>query len=280
VSESNSESTNQMFGVLLTLAYRGTNYAGWAPQINAPTVYTAVLKAIKTMNPRVMDLRGSSRTDAGVHAFGQRAAFESDRNISSRGWVLGLRRVLPEDIIVRSASRVEPGFVPRFHSYRKRYIYTFLIDPVGDPFVGPTAMRIFEPLDFNAMKAEAACLVGTHDFAAFRAGADIRINTVRTITRCEFLQDRDPRVLRLIVEGNAFLYNMIRIIAGTLVDVGLHQLPPGTINQGIQSKRRIDLGRTAPAHGLLLERVYLKDEGTDSWPTQSPQALLYTIGAV
>ncbi|MCS6900772.1 MAG: tRNA pseudouridine(38-40) synthase TruA [Myxococcales bacterium] len=254
-------------GVLLTVAYDGGAYAGWAPQKHAVTVAGTLLEAIRRMAPAVDEVRGVSRTDAGVHARGQRVAFDAPENIPLRGWVLGLTRNLPPDISVRAAARVETGFDPRFHSIGKRYIYTVLCDPLRDPFLEGYAWRLPEPLDLEPMRRAAATLLGTHDFRAFRAAADERTDTTRTLRRVEVLRDSaDPRLLRVIVEGDRFLYHMVRILAGTLVDIGAGRREPEVCAGALASGERALLGQTAPARGLLLDEVFLDREGTERWP--------------
>jgi tRNA pseudouridine38-40 synthase len=261
-------------GVLLTVAYDGTPFSGWAPQTNARTIAGELLAAVRALRPEVREVRGASRTDAGVHAMGQRAAFDVDAPIPPRGWVLGLGSHLPVEIAVRAASRVAPGFTPRFRSTGKRYIYTLLLDPARDPFWDRRALRVPQPLDLEAMAAEAATAIGCHDFRAFRASADERRETVRTIRSFALRRDpTDARLVRLVVEGDRFLYNMVRILSGSLVDVGLGRLRPGAFARALASGERSDLGPTAPAHGLLLDEVFLDTTGDDLWPgaaTASP----------
>lgn len=225
------------------------------------------------MAPDVAEVRGASRTDAGVHARGQRVAFESERAIPPRGWALGLAKHLPPAIGVRAAARVEAGYVPRFASQGKRYVYTWLRDPLRDPFLENRAWRIDGSLDVDAMRDETTAAIGTHDFAAFRSSADERTSTVRTIRRLDVVQPpEDPRLLLLVVEGDGFLHNMVRILAGSLADVGLRRLAKGAFSRALATGVRTDLGRTAPAHGLLLDEVFLASEGEERWPPLSGAA--------
>src|SRR5579871_6812624 len=181
------------------------------------------------MDPRAGDLRGASRTDAGVHADGQLAAFNAERDIPARGWALGLNQHLPEDVAVRGARPVPPGFSPRFASRGKRYRYRVVVDLLRDPACRSRAWRVPE-LDVERAAAEGAAAVGTHDFAGFRASGDERVDTVRTLHRVAVERDpREPRALGIVVEGDAFLYNMVRILVGTLVDVGRGRLAPGAV---------------------------------------------------
>ena len=219
------------------------------------------------MDPRAGALRGTSRTDAGVHAQGQLVAFDVTRDIAARGWVLGLNQHLPEDVAVRAAWSVAPGYSPRFAALGKRYRYRVLVDEVRDPSWRRRAWRV-SSLDRDALAREAESAIGTHDFAAFRGAADERANTVRTLTRVAVEQEADPRIVAVVVEGNAFLYNMVRILAGTLVDVGRGRLAVGAIARALETRDRGSAGITAPAQGLTLENVdvALPTEAGVPWP--------------
>ena len=263
-----TEVVSRAEGILLTVAYDGGPFSGFVPQPGQRTIAGELLRAIRTMRPDVAEVRGASRTDAGVHARGQRVAFDADGVIPPRGWVLGLAAHLPEEIAVRAASRVDPGYTPRFRSRGKRYVYSILCDPVRDPFVERVAVRVPVTLDRERLATEARAAVGTHDFAAFRGARDERDVTVRTVRRFDVLEDlADPRLLRLVVEGDGFLYHMVRILAGTLLDVGLGRVPEGAIARGIELRDRHVLGRTAPPEGLALDEVFLDDAGREAWPS-------------
>jgi tRNA pseudouridine38-40 synthase len=255
-------------GVLLTVAYDGEHFSGWAAQDGTRTVQDVLRSAILTMAPDVTTVRGSSRTDAGVHAEGQVVAFDTTREIEARGWVLGLNASLPDDVAVRAARQVSPGFEPRAAARGKRYRYRLLLDPVRDPLLRGRAWRVGYPLDLEKMEREAARVEGTHDYRAFRSARDERQNTVRTLKRVAV--DRESaRVAAIVVEGSAFMHNMVRIIAGTLVDVARGQLEEGAVTRAIASGSRGELGTTAPAHGLVLEHVELEGAeaiGGDEWP--------------
>ena len=254
-------------GVLLRVAYDGTAFHGWASQKGARTVEETVRGAVLEMDPRAGALRGTSRTDAGVHAEGQLVAFDVTRDIVSRGWVLGLNQHLPEDVAVRAAWAVPPGYSPRFAAVGKRYRYRVLVDDVRDPSWRTRAWRI-SSLDREAVVREAESALGTHDFAAFRGAADERTNTVRTLTRMAIEPEADPRIVAIVVEGNAFLYNMVRILAGTLVDVGRGRLAGGAIARALETRDRGTAGITAPAQGLTLESVdvAMPPDAGDRWP--------------
>ncbi len=253
--------------VLLTIAYDGQGFAGWAAQKDARTVQGVVLEALGRMDPSVVALRGASRTDAGVHAEHQLAAFDPAREIDARGWVLGLDSQLPDDVAVRAARRVPFGYDPRNMSRGKRYRYRLLLDRVRDPLLRGRTWRVGYDLDTSRMSREAALAEGTHDFRAFRTSHDQRQNTVRTLSRVAVERESD-RVIAIAVSGTAFMHNMVRILVGTLVDVARGQLDEGAITRAIASGDRNDLGTTAPAHGLCLEHIdaAVPEGAGDPWP--------------
>jgi len=255
-------------GVLLEVAYDGTEFSGWATQKATRTVEETLHGAVVAVDPRAGPLRGASRTDAGVHADGQLVAFDASRSIPARGWVLGLNRHLPDDVAVRSARAVPAGYAPRFSARSKRYRYRVLVDAVRDPSWRSRAWRVAD-LDLSAMAREALGAVGTHDFASFRASADRRENTVRTLTRVQIERETDARIVAVVVEGDGFLHNMVRILVGTLVDVGRGRLASGAIARALAERTRRAAGMTAPASGLVLEQVdvVLPDGAGDRWPS-------------
>lgn len=252
-------------GVLLRVAYDGERFSGWAATPGERTVEDVLRAAVRAMDPEATALRGASRTDSGVHAEGQAVAFDSARAIDARGWVLGLDAALEEDVAVRAAARIPVGFDPRKASRGKRYRYRILLDRVRDPLWRGRAWRVGYALDVEKMRREARTAHGTHDFRAFRSAHDERKNTNRTLTRVD-VDPESPRVLGIVVEGNAFMHNMVRIIAGTLVDVARGKLEEGAIAKALASGQRDHLGETAPAHGLVLEQVDLDVEESDPWP--------------
>lgn len=254
-------------GVMLEVAYDGTAFHGWASQQGQRTVEDSLRGAIAEMDPRVTQIRGASRTDAGVHAEGQLVAFDTERDIPAKGWTLGVNQHLPDDLAVRAARAVPAGFSPRFAATGKRYRYRVLVDEVRDPSWRTLAWRIPD-LDIEAAAAEARAAVGTHDFAAFRASGDERIETVRSLSSIAVERETDARIVAFVVEGNAFLYNMVRILVGTFVDVGRGRLKAGAVERALAAKDRALAGTTAPAHGLVLEQVHVKlPEGAgERWP--------------
>jgi tRNA pseudouridine38-40 synthase len=252
----------------LTVAYDGRPFSGFARQPNARTIAGELDGAVRAVVPGASLVRGASRTDAGVHARGQRVAFDVDQELPPRGWVHALNAQLPKEIAVVRAASVAPGFEPRFRALEKTYRYVLLESTVPDPFLVGRAWRIGDRLNHEAMREAAQALVGEHDFAAFRGADDERENTVRQIFRIAVRSASSDglRTAEVEVCGNGFLYRMVRIIVGSLVDVGCGRLEPGALRRALTEKSRTLLGRTAPPDGLCLDRIVLEDDGTDAWP--------------
>jgi tRNA pseudouridine38-40 synthase len=265
-----TESPRSLRGVLLEVSYDGTAFHGWARQNGSRTVEETLFGAALAIDPRAGTMRGTSRTDAGVHAQGQLAAFDTALDIPPRGWALGLNRHLPEDVAVRAARIVPAGFSPRHAAHGKRYRYRVLVDAVRDPTWRTRAWRVPE-LDAVAVAAiarEAEAARGVHDFASFRSSHDQRATTIRTLTRVEVEREQDPRVVAVVVDGDAFLHKMVRILVGTMIDVGRGRLAAGALARALAARDRRTAGTTAPAHGLVLEHVNLRlPEGAgERWP--------------
>jgi tRNA pseudouridine38-40 synthase len=203
-----------------------------------------------------------------VHARGQRVAFDTPRELPARAWLHSINRELPDEIVVRRAALVAPGFEPRFVAKRKTYRYVLFESAVASPFQRARAWRIAERLNHETMQAAALPLLGEHDFVAFRAADDQRTNTVREIFRIEVrTRSSDDGVLsEIFVEGNRFMHRMVRIIVGSLVDVGCGRLAASALADALVEKRREGLGRTAPPEGLYLDEIVMDDEGTDAYP--------------
>lgn len=258
------------YRVMLEVAYDGSPYVGFVRQTNGPTVAAELERAIAQLDPRAGSLTCSSRTDAGVHARHQIVSFLSQRLIPARGWVLGLRPHLPPSVSVVGAALVPLSFDPRLDPVWKRYRYRVLVSPVPDPFEADRAYWIFAPLDLDKMRQAAAPLMGEHDFRAFRSARDQRTSTVRRVDGVDVVPAlEDPRRVDIVVTGHRFLHNMVRIIAGTLVDVGRGRLEPECTARALDTGQREALGMTAPAHGLYLEHVELGTPLTGKFPTFS-----------
>jgi tRNA pseudouridine38-40 synthase len=203
-----------------------------------------------------------------VHALGQRVAFDVPRRLPPRAWLHSLNRELPDAIAIVRAAAVAPGFEPRFRALRKTYRYTLFESQVPSPFERDRAWRISERLNHELMRSAAQELVGEHDFVAFRGAADERRDTVRRLFRIEVRSGRgdDAKRTEITVEGDGFLYRMVRIIVGSLVDIGIGRLDAAALSRALGEKRREILGRTAPPEGLCLDAIVLDDDGLDAWP--------------
>lgn len=251
-----------MGGVLLRVAYDGRGFSGFAPQPTRRTVAGELLGAVAAVDPTVKQIRGSSRTDAGVHALDQCVAFDPARRMPARAWQHWINRELSGEIAVRSAAEIPRGFEPRFHAASKTYRYVLLVDDDRDPLFEGRAWRLHDLTAdeevLRRMRAELEALIGEHDFAAFRSAADPRTDTVRTIHAASISRGiDDPRLVTIQVSGSGFMHNMVRIIVGALVDVGRGRAQPGAVNRGIATGDRRELGITAPPDGLYLYETRL-----------------------
>lgn len=238
----------------LTVEYDGTGLGGWQRQANAPTVQGHLEAALSQLLATPTTVAGASRTDAGVHALGQVASFRTDRATPLQGIRRGLNSLLPAQIAVTEALDVDDAFHPRFSATGKHYRYLILCRPDRSPRWASWAWHRRTPLDRDAMAVAAAALLGEHDFAAFRAAGCTARTTRRRIDTIDLVSP-EPGLLAIDVRGNAFLRNMVRIIAGTLVDVGEGRLTPAQVAEILARRDRTRGGQTAPAHGLTLVEV-------------------------
>lgn len=245
----------------MRVEYDGTAYAGWQRQAGGPvTVQGTLESALDAFTRETVRVRGASRTDAGVHARGQVMAFETDRDgIPPVGFERGLRSHLPRDIVVREAREVGEGWDPRRSSRGKRYVYTLYNAPHPSALLRDRAWWVRGALDLAAMREASRALVGTHDFEAFRAAGCVAKHAVRTVYAVELRAGAAPRAVDLVVLGNAFVRNMVRILAGTLVEVGLGKRAPEEVEKALRSRKRARAGVTAPAAGLCLDEVIYDD---------------------
>ena len=240
--------------IQLIVEYDGTNYAGWQRQANALAVQQVIEEKLERLIGAPVVIHGASRTDAGVHALGQSVHFDTESRIPGEKFSYALNTMLPHDIRVSLSEDAPPDFHARFSTKGKRYRYLFWDARHAGALNRLTHAHSIYPLDDLLMQAEANALIGTHDFAAFAASGSVVKDTVRTIWRADVTRDGDE--VKLIVEGSGFLYNMVRIIAGTLRDIGSGKLAPGALKKAIDTGDRLDLGVTAPAHGLTLMEVF------------------------
>ena len=241
---------------LLWIAYKGTNYGGFQVQPNAPTVCAAVQDAMQRVLGCRPDVKGCSRTDAGVHARRFALSFCYTGKVPAEKMVQAFNAHLPPDIRALEILPVAENFHARYAAHAKTYRYYILNARVDDPFTFDTCCRIGPELDVAAMQAAAEQFVGTHDFLALCAsGSSVAAHgdTVRTITRCTVERAGDRVTITVTADG--YLYNMVRILAGTLVEAGLHKRTPESIPDLLASRDRRRAGQTLPAKGLFLEDV-------------------------
>jgi tRNA pseudouridine38-40 synthase len=241
--------------IRLVVEYDGTSLCGWQRQINGPTVQghleDALAKLLAGETPGVV---GASRTDAGVHARGQVASFRTERSIPVHGIRRGLNSLLPDAIAIRDASEVGEDFHPRFSATGKHYRYTILTRPERSPRWRDRAWHRSAPISVPDMQSAATALVGQHDFAAFRAAGCSAKSTLRRVDSIAVTRSA-PELIEVDVRGNAFLRNMVRIVVGTLVEVGTGVRPVSQVAEILASKDRTQAGITAPPQGLELIEV-------------------------
>ncbi len=238
----------------LTLAYDGTDFAGWQRQPAARTVQGELEAAIERVTQQRSKCIASGRTDAGVHALGQVVRFQSETKLDGPTLTKALNAELPEDMLVFEVVETAPSFHALRDAVRKRYRYVIQDGRLPDLFDRKYVWHVYQRLDVEAMQAATAALVGTYDFASFETAGSPRLTTVRTVF--DLTVERRPADLtdRVVieVEADGFLYNMVRNIAGTLVAVGKGKEPPTWPAQVLALKDRTKAGMTAPARGLFL----------------------------
>ena len=267
-----------MRNILIKIEYDGSAYSGWQIQPAVPTIQGEIERALRQTLGRDIQINGTSRTDAGVHALGQCASFEIEEGIPTERIPYALNNALPGDIRILSAEEMPEDFHARFSSKGKTYIYK--MKEHVSAFESRYCYEVPEGLDFEAMQKAAAYIKGEHDFKCFQAsGSDEKLTTVRTIfdIRINMIENKkadpegqaDPanqsseksnKGYELIVSVDGFLYNMVRIITGTLVDVGAGKILPEDLPEIIEGRDRTRAGHTAPPQGLYLAKVYYGDD--------------------
>ena len=239
--------------IKLTIEYDGTNYAGWQRQENALAVQQVIEDALSKLTKTKVVIQGASRTDSGVHALGQIAHFDTESRIPPEKFAYALNVGLPADIRIKYSDEAGEGFHSRFDVLKKSYRYAVLNSPHASAFKRNTALHVHYPLNMEKMREAAKLFLGTHDFLAYKAANSTISNTVRSIYRSEWKVDGS--MLYYHVTGSGFLYNMVRIMAGTMIDIGLGRIDASKIEDSFIKKDRHALGITAPAKGLTLMRV-------------------------
>lgn len=236
--------------VKMIVAYDGTNYKGWQVQPNGITVEEVLNRTLSQLLGEEITVTGASRTDSGVHSLGNVAVFDTNTRMPADKISFALNQRLPEDIVVQGSCEVPPDWHPRYQESRKTYEYRIVNRTFRLPTRRLDTYFYHHPLDVEKMQQAADFLVGEHDFKSFCAvGAQVK-TTVRTIYACEVKKEED--IITIRVTGNGFLYNMVRIIAGTLIRVGGGELSPEQIPEILAARDRNAAGPTAPAKGLTM----------------------------
>ena len=239
--------------IKLTVAYDGTNYCGWQVQPNGITIEEVLNKTLSKLTGENICIIGASRTDSGVHAMGNVAVFDTETTIPPERIAMSLNQRLPEDIVIVKSEEVAADFHPRYCNCSKTYEYHIINTRIPIPTKRLTNYFVSYNLNIDDMRKAATYLVGEHDFASF---CNVRTNvesTVRTVTALDILQNGNEITVR--ITGNGFLYNMVRIIVGTLIRVGRGFYKPEQVKEILEAKERTAAGVTAPAHGLMLMQI-------------------------
>lgn len=242
----------------MVLEYDGSRYDGWQKQGNTEqTVQGKIENVLERMVGQPVEVHGSGRTDAGVHALAQVANFHGDVQMPEPEIKEYLNKYLPEDIAVKSVERVPDRFHSRLHAEEKTYLYRIEMGERKQVFERKYIYGLLKALDVEAMERAAAFFIGEHDFKSFCSNRKMKKSTVRTIKKIEFEQQGSRLFIRYT--GNGFLYNMVRILTGTLIEVGLGQRKAEEMKEILAAKDRNAAGCTAPPEGLFLEQVHYKE---------------------
>lgn len=242
-----------MKNLLVTVKYDGSAYHGWQVQKNALTVQQVFQDAVQKVFKKRLDVKGCSRTDSGVHANMYCLSFMTDMDISDRGVVMALNTHLPDDIAVVSCRQVAEDFHPRYSCKSKEYVYKLYNGEIRNPFYSKYAYHYRYNIDAEYLNREAQAFVGTYDYSGFcSAGSDVE-DTVRTVY--SFSVWREGDMVYFKVEADGFLYNMVRIMVGTLLFIAQGKIGEGELLDVIKSKDRKRAGKTAPPQGLYLNKV-------------------------
>ena len=246
--------------MLLFLRYDGTNYHGWQVQPDAVTIQQKVQDAIEKVTGVRAGVSGCSRTDAGVHARMYACAFETESKITAFKFPLALNAYLPRDIVVYKCSEVPLDFHPRYHAVAKKYCYRFLADRHSNPFWDRYTHQVYVKMDVDKMNEASKLFIGTHDFSAFCSVKSDKDDNTRTIFESEVVVSdaiyNSGEIISFNVKGDGFLYNMVRIMAGTLLEVGKSNIQSVDIASIIEKRNRENAGKTLPAKGLMLDEVF------------------------
>lgn len=256
--------------IRLIVAYDGTNYVGWQLQDNGVSVQQRLNEAALGITGEHIQLHGSGRTDSGVHACAQVAHFDTEARMPADKFAIALNMRLPRDIRVLYSEEAPEDFHARFSAKNKTYRYTVQLGLHADVFARTTSLHVHTPIDVARMQLAAKDALGEHDFSAFMSVGSKLTNTVRTITQSDWTLN--GKFLTYEVSANGFLYNMVRILVGTMLEIGSGKLPQDALARAIASGNRDDAGGTAPPHGLCLWRVQYDDFDTEEILNRNEQS--------
>lgn len=243
-----------MINYKMVIAYDGSRYNGWQKQGNTKdTIQGKLEKVLEKLEGREVEVIGAGRTDAGVHALGQVANVKLESEINGETLLQYLNQYLPEDIAVLSVKEVPMRFHSRLNATEKTYLYRIYRSEIPNPFIRKYTVTITEELDIEKMRMAAELLIGEHDFKSFCSLKKSKKSTIRTLY--SIIIEEIEEEIRISVRGNGFLYHMVRIIVGTLLEVGTGKKKPEEIEQILEKGERQAAGKTAPAHGLFLKEV-------------------------
>ena len=247
-----------MRNIKLTIMYDGKDFNGWQKQPNKLNIQGTIEKVLSEMTGEEIELNASGRTDAGVHSFGQVANFKTNSKIPIEKFPIAINSKIKKSIVITNAEEVEERFHSRYNCKRKTYRYVIDNSEFPTPIYRYLEYHIPNKLNIEAMKNAAKYFEGEYDFKAFKSSGTSSKSSVRTIYKAE-VKNAEKNRIYIELTGNGFLYNMVRIISGTLVEVGLGKIKPEEIKNIIESKDRQKAGKTLPAHGLYLMNVNYKD---------------------
>ncbi len=242
-----------MRNIKLTIEYDGKEYNGWQKQPNKLNIQGTIEKAISSITEEEIQLNASGRTDAGVHAIGQVANFKTNSNLSIDKFAIAINSRLKKNITIKNAEEVDENFHARYNCKKKTYRYIINNSKYGTAIYRGLQYHVPQQLDMQAMKKAIKYFEGEHDFKAFKASGTSSKSSIRTIYKANVEKIDDKIIITLT--GNGFLYNMVRIISGTILEVGLGKIKPEEIKYIIEQKDRTKAGKTLPAHGLYLVSV-------------------------
>lgn len=237
----------------ITVEYDGADYSGWQRQKNAVSVQQVIEDALEVLLGKKTVIIGSGRTDKGVHARGQVAHFDTDRELNTFRMTFAINAILPEDVKLRDMRLVPDNFHAQRSAKRKTYVYRTYVSRADSPLRKGRAVKVIPTVDVERMRRASAVLIGEHDFRAFSSTGSPVNDYVRTIYALDIKEDGDE--IDFYVTGNGFLYNMVRIIVGTLVFIGRGKLPEDTVKRMLDTGNRRLGGKTFPAEGLYLDSV-------------------------